>query len=396
VPAASPAPDDLDVVVAGAGPAGLSAAAACAAAGLRTALVAPAVRPWPATYCLWADELDAAAGPLGLDPGAAAARYSPTVVRTAAGGERRLSRGYARLRNDVVHAALLDRFRAAGGGVVTGRVAGLLADGGREAAVLADGARLTAPVVLDARGGGPGSAQQRAWGEVVAGPVPDLLPPGGALLMDWVALADPALPPAFLYGLPLDDGTVLLEATSLAARPPVSLTALRDRLTGVLRAHGLRPAGDAERVTIPLDGAARAAGAGTRLGAAAGLVHPATGYSVASSLRLGPRVAAALAAGRDPRPVVRTARPRATAALLGLGLEVLLPLDTAATDAFFAAFFTLPERTWAAYLDVGSPPSAVAVAMARVFAALSPAQRAGLLRTVGRTVARRAGRRRPA
>jgi lycopene beta-cyclase len=94
--------------------------------------------------------------------------------------------------------------------------------------------------------------------------------------------------------------------------------------------------------------------------------------------------------------VVRTARPPATAALLGLGLEVLLPLDTAATDAFFAAFFTLPERTWAAYLDVGSPPSAVAVAMARVFAALSPAQRAGLLRTVGRTVARRAGRRRPA
>ncbi|HYO37644.1 MAG TPA: lycopene cyclase family protein, partial [Geodermatophilus sp.] len=103
---------DLDVVVAGAGPAGLSAAAACAAAGLRTVLVAPSLRTWPATYSLWADELDAAAGPLGLDPATAGTRYSPTVVRTAAGGERRLSRGYARLRNDVVHAALLDRLRA--------------------------------------------------------------------------------------------------------------------------------------------------------------------------------------------------------------------------------------------------------------------------------------------
>jgi len=374
-----------DVVVAGAGPAGLSAAAACAAAGLRTVLVAPSVRVWTPTYCLWADQLDAVTGPLGLDPAAAAARYGPTVVRTAAGGERRLERGYARLRNDVVHAALLDRLRAHGGQVRTGRVRTIEPG---EVAVLDDGTRLSARAVLDARGGGPGTAQQRAWGEVVAGPVPDLVPPGGALLMDWTALADPAAPPAFLYGLPLDDGTVLLEATSLAGRPPVPLGDLRARLAALLDAHGLRPAGGPERVAIPLDARPRAAGPGTPLGAAAGLVHPATGYSVASSLRLGPRVAAALAAGADPRPVVRAARPRTTAALLGLGLEVLLPLDTAGTDAFFAAFFTLPEAAWSGYLDVGSPPRAVAAAMARVFAALPGAQRARLLRSVGRAAAR--------
>jgi lycopene beta-cyclase len=384
----------VDVVVAGAGPAGLSAAAACAAAGLRTVLVAPSLRVWTPTYCLWADQLDAAAGPLGLDPATAAARYSPTVVRTAAGGERRLDRGYARLRNEVVHAALLDDLRAHGGQVCTGRVTGLLRDGDRETAVLADGSRLTGRSVLDARGGGPGTAQQRAaqqraWGEVVEGPVPGLVPPGGALLMDWTALADPAAPPAFLYGLPLDDGTVLLEATSLAARPPVPLGDLRARLAALLDAHGLRPAGGPERVAIPLDGRPRAAGPGTPLGVAAGLVHPATGYSVASSLRLGPRVAAALAAGADPRPVVRAARPRTTAALLGLGLEVLLPLDTAGTDAFFAAFFTLPEAAWGGYLDVGSPPRAVAAAMARVFAALPGPQRARLVRSVGRALLRR-------
>ena len=378
-------PSGLDVVVAGAGPAGLSAAAACAAAGLRTALVAPVLRPWPATYCLWDDELAAAAPALGLDPAAVAATGSPTVVRTAAGGERRLTRRYARLRNDVLHAALLHRFLQSGGEVVPGRVTGLHADGAWEVADLDDGGTLRAGVVLDARGGGPGTAAQRAWGEVVRGPVGDLVPPGGALLMDWAALAAPGAAPAFLYGLHLDDGTVLLEATSLAARPPVPLTDLRSRLAGLFAAHGLRPAGDPERVTIPLDPLLRAGGRGTPLGAAAGLVHPATGYSVASSLRLGPRVAAALARGGDPRPVVRTARPRATAALLGLGLEVLLPLDTAATDAFFAAFFRLPERSWAAYLDVGSSPAAVAATMARTFAALAPAQRAHLLRTVARS-----------
>jgi lycopene beta-cyclase len=308
------------------------------------------------------------------------------VVRTAAGGERRLARRYARLRNDVVHAALLDRLRESGGEVVPGRVTGLRAERGREVAVLADGRELTARLVLDARGGGPGTAQQRAWGEVVDAPVGDLVPPGGALLMDWAALADPTAPPAFLYGLPLDDGTVLLEATSLAARPPVALPDLRARLTALLDAHGLRPAGASERVAIPLDAPPRAAGPGTPLGAAAGLVHPATGYSVASSLRLGPRVAAALADGGVPaaRRAVRAARARTTAGLLGLGLEVLLPLDTAATDAFFAAFFTLPERSWAAYLDVGSSPAAVAAAMGRTFRALPPDQRAHLLRTAAR------------
>ncbi|GAB3200374.1 hypothetical protein GCM10027261_32250 [Geodermatophilus arenarius] len=388
-------PPAADVVVAGAGPAGLSAAAACAAAGLRTVLVAPAARPWPATYCLWADELAAAAAPLGLDPAAVAAGYSPTVVRTAAGGERRLARGYARLRNDVVTAALLDRLRAGGGEVVTGRVAAVEAGeagageaGAGEVAVLADGRRLAARTVLDARGGGPGTAQQRAWGEVVSGPVDDVVPPGGALLMDWTALADPAALPAFLYGLTLDDGTVLLEATSLAARPPVPLPDLRARLDRFLAARGLRPAGEPERVAIPLDARPRAAGPGIPLGASAGLVHPATGYSVASSLRLGPRVAAALAAGGDARAVVRRARPRTTAALLGLGLEVLLPLDTRATDAFFAAFFALPERAWAGYLDVGSPPAAIAAAMARVFAALPGPQRVRLLRGVAAGSAR--------
>ncbi|WP_175471871.1 lycopene cyclase family protein [Geodermatophilus telluris] len=375
-------PAPLDVLVAGAGPAGLSAAAACAAAGLRTALVAPSLRVWPATYCLWADELAAAAPSLGLDPGAVAAAYAPTVVRTAAGGERRLRRGYARLRNGALHAALLERLRSSGGEVVPGRVTGVRAEAGREVAVLSGGGERVARVVLDARGGGPGSAQQRAWGEVVAGPVGDLVPPGGALLMDWAALADPAAPPAFLYGLPLDDGTVLLEATSLAARPPVPLEHLRARLGALLADRGLRPAGEAERVAIPLDVPPRRTG--TVLGAAAGLVHPATGYSVASSLRLGPRVAGALAAGQDPRPVLRAARRRTTAGLLDLGLEVLLPLDTAATDAFFAAFFTLPERSWAAYLDVGAAPTAVAAAMARTFAALPAAQRAHLLRTAAR------------
>lgn len=367
-----------EVVIAGAGPAGLAVAAACAAAGLRTVLVAPAVRPWPQTYGLWADQLADVLPALGLDPARAADIAIDTLVRTAASGQHYLGRGYARLRNDVIHRALLDRFTAHGGEVRPGRVIGL--DECR--VVLADGDTVTG-VVLDARGSsGPGTAQQRAWGEIVdATAAADLVPSSTALLMDWTAL--PGDPPAFLYGLPMDDGRTLLEATSLAARPPEPLPALRARLHRLLTERGMVPLADAERVAIPLDAMPRR-GSAVPVGAAAGLVHPATGYSVAASLRLGPQVAAALAAGGGPvaaRQAVRSARNRVTAGLLQVGLEALLPLNAAETDRFFAAFFGLPPGNWAAYLDVGSAPGDVAAAMTRVFRGLPPATRVHLART---------------
>ncbi|MCZ2827297.1 lycopene cyclase family protein [Modestobacter sp. VKM Ac-2986] len=378
-----------DVVVAGAGPAGLAVAAACAVRGLRVALVAPHLRPWHQTYCLWADELDAAttalAGPAGGP--ALGARYPATVVRTST-GQRDLGRGYARLHNDVVHGLLLDQFATGGGVTVPGTVTGVQDDGRQ--VTLADGTTLTAGLVVDARGGGPGSAQQRAWGERVTGDVGDLVPPGSALFMDWVTLREAAVPqpPVFLYGMALDDGTTLLEATSLAARPPVPLPHLRDRLHRLMAEAGLRTAEEPEKVAIPLDAAVRR-GAGVPVGAAAGLVHPATGYSVATSLRTGAAVADAVLAGADAdavRALVRSARRRATLGLFALGREVLLGLDEEQTDTFFSTFFTLPPSAWNAYLDTGSSPADVAATMWRVARALPPAGRRSLATGVARAV----------
>ena len=386
-----------DVVVAGAGPAGLAVAAACATRGLEVALVAPHLRPWHQTYSLWADELDAATTAL-LGPGSGAvlgSRYPVTVVRTG-GGRRDLGRGYARLHNDVVHGLLLDQLATGGGVTVPGTVTSVREDDGAWTATLADGTTLTAGLVVDARGGGPGSAQQRAWGERVTGDVGDLVPPGSALFMDWTTLRDPATPqpPVFLYGMALDDGSTLLEATSLAARPPVPLPHLRDRLHRLMSEAGLRTAGEPERVAIPLDAAVRR-GAGVPVGAAAGLVHPATGYSVATSLQTGGAVADAVLAGADAadvRALVRGARRRATLGLFALGREVLLGLDEEQTDTFFSTFFTLPPSAWNAYLDTGSAPSAVAATMLRVARALPPAGR----RSLARGVVRAARPRRPA
>ncbi|MCW2584195.1 MAG: hypothetical protein JWQ53_2985 [Klenkia sp.] len=367
-------PQRWDVVVAGAGPAGLSVAAACAARGLSTVVLAPALRPWMHTYGLWADELTVAG-----------TVYPTTLVRTG-DGDRDLGRPYARLDNAAVHGAFLDQVRHGGGDTRTGSVVEVR----DRTAVLADGTELSGTVVVDARGSGPGTAQQRAWGVRVTGPVEDVVPAGSALLMDWAALRDRAdpQPPAFLYGMGLDDGSTLLEATSLAARPPVPLPQLRDRLHAHLAAHGLRTVGDPERVSIPLDAPAARTGAAP-VGAAAGLVHPATGYSVATSLRLGPVVADAVlrgASATELRALVRSRRRRATLALLGLGRDVLIGLDEAQTDAFFRAFFTLPPRAWAAYLDVGSSPAAVAASMARVATALPPSGRRTLFAGVARAL----------
>jgi lycopene beta-cyclase len=389
-------PGRWDVVVAGAGPAGLAVAAACATRGLRVALVAPHLRPWQQTYCLWSDELDAVTTALlGTGSGPALGhRYPATVVRTST-GQRDLDRGYARLDNDVVHTLLLDQL-SAGGQVVLGSVAEVGQDAGEQRVTLADGTTLTAGLVVDARGGGPGTAQQRAWGERVTGDVGDLVPPGSALFMDWVTLRDPATPqpPVFLYGMALDDGTTLLEATSLAARPPVPLPHLRDRLHRLMAEAGLRTVEDPERVAIPLDAAVRR-GAGVPVGAAAGLVHPATGYSVATSLRTGGDVADAVLAGADAaavRSLVRGARRRATLGMFAVGREVLLGLDEEETDTFFSTFFTLPPPAWNAYLDTGSPPSAVAATMWRVARALPPAGRRSLARGVARAVRPRSPR----
>ena len=120
------------------------------------------------------------------------------------------------------------------------------------------------------------------------------------------------------------------------------LADLRDRLHRFLDGAGLRTAAGPEKVAIPLDAPTRRT-VGVPVGAAAGLVHPATGYSVAASLQAGGTIADAVLAGADAavlRALVRSARQRATSGLLGVGREVLIGLDEAQTDTFFSAFFT--------------------------------------------------------
>jgi lycopene beta-cyclase len=125
-------------------------------------------------------------------------------------------------------------------------------------------------------------------------------------------------------------------------------------------------------------------------GAAAGFVHPATGYSVAASLRAAPRVAQAIAAGSDVGAAVWPRHHLRARALHDYGLGALLRLDARDTAAFFDAFFELPRQCWTDYLRVDTTPRAVVGVMGRVFRRAPWRVRARLMAGDPRPVLRRA------
>jgi lycopene beta-cyclase len=111
------------------------------------------------------------------------------------------------------------------------------------------------------------------------------------------------------------------------------------------------------------------------------MIHPATGYSVASSLRAVERVADAVTEqlGRpgsvdraaDTAAVYDAVWPRSlrrTRRMHDFGLEVLVGMDAAQIRGFFQAFFELPTDRWAPYLRIDTPPSELARVMSSMFA----------------------------
>jgi lycopene beta-cyclase len=371
-------PAPADVLVVGGGPAGRALAVECGRRGLRTLLLDKAPdAPWRQTYGVWAAEL-----PADLPEQVVATR---SRGRAVAVGEHRLGWEYAVLDVPELRAHLDAELAEAGVAVRAGRAVGPAGPG---AVALADGEVLRARVVVDAGGDrqplvqagrGATPAEQTAVGVVVPQEVAaPLLAPGEVLFMDW--RPDHGEPgwPTFLYGVPLGDGQVLLEETSLARRPGLALAVLRRRLAARLAAHGVAvPVGAREeRVWFRVDTPPHRAPGVLGFGAAAPLTHPASGFSVATALTLAPAVAAAVAEhlpdGRAAlaaaRSVVWPAGARAVHRFRRVGLEALLRMPPAEVPLFFERFFALPEQHRWAYLTARNDVPATAATMAALFA----------------------------
>ncbi|HEY2206105.1 MAG TPA: lycopene cyclase family protein [Pseudonocardia sp.] len=367
----------LDVLVVGAGPAGRAVAAACGERGLRTEVLDPAPgRPWRATYGAWADEL-----PPGLPAEVVAATTATT--RAVARTEHRLDRRYAVLDVPALRRHLDDRLAAADVAVRRGRGRpGALPPAG----VVIDAGGPAQPLSSPRRAGGVW-AEQTAVGLVLpAEAAAPLLGEDEALFMDWrpADTADPAVGsdwPTFLYAVPLGGGRVLLEETSLARRPGLDLDTLERRLRTRLAGHGIRPPGDPPRevVRFPLDLPRHRAAGVVGFGASAPLTHPATGYQLATALRLAGPLADALAAGlggpgggqaaalhRAGR-LLWPAPARAVDLLRRRGLESLLRLPPARLADFFEGFFALPAARQRAYLGGRTDVAGTLGAMTAMF-----------------------------
>jgi lycopene beta-cyclase len=346
-----------DVVIAGAGPAGWALASACARSGLETVVVAPEpAQPWRGTYGLWRDEL-----PELPDEAIAAAPGRSLAIGTS---RHWLDREYLVVHNDGLRRWL------GSPDTVRGRVIG--AEEG--CVVLADGRRLPARVAVNATGGRPRSphTEQTAYGLTLpASEAERLVPPDTALFMDWT----PVRPrePSFLYAVPVGGGRVLIEETCLARKPGLPLDVLAARLRHRLAKAGISPEGPEELVRIPLDlPRARA----LAFGSAAGLIHPATGYSLAASLRLAPAVAEAIREGlrggavtavQAARRVIWPPSALAVHALRQYGRHALLSMPSRALPEFFDLFFQLPVPLQRAFTSGRTDVKGTAAAMATLF-----------------------------
>ncbi|WP_263248487.1 lycopene cyclase family protein [Saccharopolyspora rosea] len=369
----------MDVVVVGGGPAGRAAAAACSDTGLRVTLVDPSPRRgWPHTYATWRDEL-----PASVPQSAVAA----VTDRMFAYGTTRheFHRPYAVLDNT----ALWKHLWRPDVVEVTGRAVAAEHGPTGSTVVLKDGRRIAGAVVVDASGaarvltgGRParGPAQQTAVGAVFdAEDAQALCGAESGLFMDWrPAPHTRGGWPTFLYAVRLGPDRVLLEETSLARRPGLPLALLRRRLAGRLAAAGVpieHRLGE-ERVRFPVDDPLPRPGRVVPYGAAAGFVHPATGFSVAASLRQAPWLAGAISAGLTggPAAAARAARsilwpPRAVSAhlLRRRALHALLTFPPELVPEFFESFFSLDLRHQSAFLSPDGDPATTAAAMSALF-----------------------------
>jgi lycopene beta-cyclase len=367
--------DRADVVIVGAGPAGLALAHALRARNVDVLVVAPETR-WRATYGAWRDDVNSCELGAPLD---SLVRGAWPVVRVVGAQEHRLERPYVVFDNQRLNSSLST-------GIATRDDTVLSADHDMRQTTLrlASGRTVVARLVVDATGAGTllahrattaSAGAQTAYGLVVHDTAQ--VQPGVFTLMDW---RTPVVGAAtFFYGARFSDGTALIEETSLYAQPPREVDELRQMLSVRVGSDLTSQALAVERVHIPMGNPLPART--TRVvgfGAAVGYIHPVTGYSVAGSLRAAPRVADAIASalradrtGADLASVVwGSVWPThllQTRAWHDAGLHALRRLPGTSLGAFFDGFFSLPVELWSSYLRIDSEPAVVRRAMFELF-----------------------------
>lgn len=430
----------FDVLVIGAGPAGLAIAAACAEQGLDVACLSPTgVQPWHNTYGIWYDELPAdllptvghswqkvyvrnqrvnpiAVSPTAVNPTA----VSPTAVSSTAVGPVATASNTVNIQDDVsgmVGAQLLGRHYAFFDNEALQKhllehccditwLSGLATDvdhGDTHATVFcrppdelnAQPTSYCAHLVIAANGHRsplvqrPNSKEplafQIAYGVLGRFSCPPIAP-DSMMLMDFddgYLQPEERQQPTFLYAVDMGDGRYFVEETALAVRPTLPFDFFKNRLERRLAARGchLLEQVSEEHCLFPMNPLVPPAQNVLAYGAAASMVHPASGYMVGLALRYAPELAATIATSLQTASEPRAIGGSSAAAwqhlwpqdaryrqqLYRFGLEALLTMDSPQTQAFFKAFFAIPEPDWQGYLSNHLSTAGILRAMTQVF-----------------------------
>eukprot|EP00249_Psilotum_nudum_P012412 c23771_g1_i1 orf=380-1834(-) len=358
----------VDLVVVGAGPAGLAVAKQVSEAGLNVCCVDP--RPqtiWPNNYGVWVDEFEAMGLLDCLDTtwGSAAVYIDEKTTKY-------LKRPYGRVDRRRLKYKMMDQCIANGVKFHQANATSVIHEEHRSFVLCNDGLSIEADLVLDATGFSrclvkydkpynPG--YQIAYG-IIAEVDGHPFALDKMVFMDWrdshlhsnpILRSSNRKLPTFLYAMPFSADRIFLEETSLVARPGVPMEEIKRRLVHRLRHLGInvKRVEEDEKCVIPMGGPLPVIPQSVLgIGGTAGMVHPSTGYMVARALAAAPILANAIVQTlaksdrsrgddisaeiwRDLWPLDR----RRQREFFCFGMDILLMLDLDGTRRFFDAFF---------------------------------------------------------
>nr|BAS69437.1 lycopene epsilon-cyclase [Rhododendron japonicum f. flavum] len=373
----------LDLVVIGCGPAGLALAAESAKLGLSVGLIGPDL-PFTNNYGVWEDEFR----DLGLE-GCIEHVWRDTIVYLDDSDPILIGRSYGRVSRHLLHEELLKRCVESGVSYLSSKVERIIETANGQSliaceqniavpcrlATVASGA--ASGKLLQYEVGGPRVSVQTAYGvevEVENNPYdPSLM-----VFMDYRDYVKQKVEcveaqyPTFLYAMPMSPTRVFFEETCLASKEAMPFDLLKKKLMSRLQTMGVRviKTYEEEWSYIPVGGSLpNTEQKNLAFGAAASMVHPATGYSVVRSLSEAPKYASVIAnilrGGHSKDKVSHTrnanismqawntlwpqGRKRQRAFFL-FGLALILQLDIEGIREFFHTFFRLPTWMWQGFL----------------------------------------------
>ncbi len=408
----------IDVLVLGAGPGGLSIAAALSKEGLRVEVLSANDHrePWPYTYGIWGEEVDE----LGLNH-LLEHRWQNTVsffgqgdMDPAASANQPINheRDYGLFDKKKLQSYWIKECDSRSVKWHKDKALDLEINESISTVFTSRGNKIKARLIIDASGYDPiflkskkenNIAIQTCYG-VVGRFNSSPIEKGQFILMDYrcdhLSSKEKSEPPTFLYAMDLGNGRFFLEETSLGLSPPLTMEKLKTRLHQRLEHKGLKiisleneEHGIYLPMNLPLPDTKQSI---LGFGGSAAMVHPASGYLIGALLRRAPYLAKTISLTMKDEhaspskialkgwEVLWPSELKRKQALYKFGLEKLMRFNESQLRLFFEGFFELPNNQWYGFLTNTLTIEDLVKAMWRMFLKAPWSVRWGLMGMQGR------------